>query len=56
MRRDAFLSVGGFDPVLFFMGEEDVVAYDLARRGWGLAYCGDVIALLQPRSRQQLPP
>jgi GT2 family glycosyltransferase len=44
VRRSAFTQVGGFDPVVFFMGEETRVAYDLARRGWGLAYCADVVA------------
>ncbi|GAA1747396.1 glycosyltransferase family 2 protein [Luedemannella helvata] len=48
VRRDAFLQAGGFDPVVFFMGEEERVAYDLARRGWGLAYCAEVVALHDP--------
>jgi GT2 family glycosyltransferase len=48
VRRSAFLAVGGFDPVTFFMGEETRVAYDLARAGWGLAYCDDVVAWHDP--------
>jgi GT2 family glycosyltransferase len=48
IRRDAFLATGGFDPVVFFMGEEQRVAYDLARRGLGLSYCEDVVALHRP--------
>jgi GT2 family glycosyltransferase len=48
IRRDAFLATGGFDPVVFFMGEEQRVAYDLARRGLGLSYCDDVVALHRP--------
>jgi GT2 family glycosyltransferase len=49
VRRAAFLRVGGFDPVLFFMGEEARVAYDLAAAGWGLAYCADVVAHHYPK-------
>lgn len=48
VRRDAFLAVGGFDPVTFFMGEEARVAYDLADTGWGLAYCSDVVSWHDP--------
>jgi GT2 family glycosyltransferase len=48
LRRGPFLDAGGFDPVLFFMGEEQVVAYDLTARGWGLAYCQDVVAWHDP--------
>ncbi|MES4891041.1 glycosyltransferase [Streptomyces sp. NPDC096012] len=38
VRRDAFLDVGGFHPLLFFGGEETLLAYDLAARGWGVTY------------------
>ncbi|MGJ5749521.1 GT2 family glycosyltransferase [Streptomyces puniciscabiei] len=38
VRREAFLGVGGFHPLLFFGGEETLLAYDLAARGWGVAY------------------
>jgi GT2 family glycosyltransferase len=48
VRRSAFLQQGGFDPVVFFMGEEERLAYDLARAGWGLSYCDDVVALHAP--------
>jgi glycosyltransferase involved in cell wall biosynthesis len=44
VRRDAFLASGGFDPVVFFMGEEARLAYDLYASGWGLAYCDDMVA------------
>ena len=39
VRRSAFLDVGGFDDVVFFGGEEERVALDLAAAGWGLATC-----------------
>jgi len=48
VRRTAFLDCGGFDPVVFFMGEEARVAYDLTAAGWGLAYCPDVVAHHHP--------
>ncbi|MER6029620.1 glycosyltransferase [Streptomyces sp. NPDC001851] len=38
VRREAFLDVGGFHPLLFFGGEETLLAYDLAAEGWGVAY------------------
>jgi GT2 family glycosyltransferase len=44
VRREAFLGVGGFDDVVFFPGEEERVALDLAAAGWGLAYVEDVVA------------
>jgi GT2 family glycosyltransferase len=48
VRRAAFLDCGGFDPVVFFMGEETRLAYDLYAAGWGLAYCDDVVAHHHP--------
>jgi GT2 family glycosyltransferase len=45
VRRDAFLAVGGFDPAAKATGPERRLAYDLARAGWGLAYCPDVVAV-----------
>jgi GT2 family glycosyltransferase len=50
VRRDAFLAVGGFSDVVFFMGEEQMVALDLARAGWQLAYRDDVVAHHHPSS------
>jgi GT2 family glycosyltransferase len=51
VRRTAFLACGGFDPVVFFAGEEERLAYDLHAAGWGLAYCADVVAHHHPASR-----
>nr|WP_260710593.1 glycosyltransferase [Dactylosporangium aurantiacum] len=48
VRRADFLAVGGFDPVVFFMGEEARVALDLRVAGRGLAYCDDVVAHHHP--------
>ncbi|MGW5433055.1 glycosyltransferase family 2 protein [Streptomyces sp. NPDC004059] len=38
VRREAFLDAGGFHPLLFFGGEETLLAYDLAVAGWGVVY------------------
>jgi GT2 family glycosyltransferase len=60
VRRRAFLTAGGFDDVVFFSGEEERLALDLAAAGWGLAYVGDVVAhhhpspVRDPRGRQAL--
>ncbi|MFG1944425.1 glycosyltransferase family 2 protein [Nonomuraea sp. NPDC048826] len=48
VRREAFLEAGGFDDVVFFFGEEERLAMDLAARGWGLAYADDVVAHHHP--------
>ncbi|MGW0802800.1 glycosyltransferase family 2 protein [Nonomuraea sp. NPDC002799] len=60
VRRQAFLEAGGFDDVIFFFGEEERLAVDLAARGWGLAYVDDVVAhhhpapVRDPRGRRVL--
>jgi GT2 family glycosyltransferase len=48
VRRRAFLEAGGFHRVLFFGGEETLLAYDLAARGWGVTYVSSVTALHHP--------
>ena len=48
VRRDAFLAAGGFDEVVFFMGEEERLALDLVTLGWGLAYVDEVVAHHHP--------
>jgi GT2 family glycosyltransferase len=48
VRRDAYLRVGGFHPVVFFLGEETVLAQDLAAAGWQLCYVADVVAHHHP--------
>ncbi|MEU1367783.1 glycosyltransferase [Streptomyces sp. NPDC005803] len=37
-RRSAFLAVGGYHGLLFFGGEETLLAYDLTAAGWGVVY------------------
>ncbi|MET9323384.1 glycosyltransferase [Streptomyces sp. NPDC003038] len=47
-RREAYLEAGGYHPILFLGGEETLLAYDLAARGWGVCHCPDVIAVHCP--------
>lgn len=56
VRREAFLRVGGFDELLFFGGEESLLALDLAAAGWGLAYVASVTAVHDPSKRRHTPP
>jgi GT2 family glycosyltransferase len=48
VRRSAFLEVGGFHTRLGVGGEEELLAVDLAARGWGLAYVEEVVAYHHP--------
>jgi GT2 family glycosyltransferase len=48
VRPAAFLEVGGLDVRLGVGGEEELLAVDLATRGWGLAYVEEVIAYHHP--------
>ena len=48
VRRRAFCEVGGFSSVLFFVGEERLLCYDLATAGWDRAYLHDVVAVHHP--------
>jgi GT2 family glycosyltransferase len=48
VRRDAFLAVGGFDPVLGWPGEEELLALRLATAGYRCAYAADVVAHHHP--------
>ncbi|MGW4968300.1 glycosyltransferase family 2 protein, partial [Nonomuraea sp. NPDC004186] len=50
VRREAFLAAGGFDEVVFFQGEEERLALDLAAMGWGLAYVEKIVAHHHPSS------
>ncbi|MDT7802092.1 MAG: hypothetical protein QOI78_5525 [Actinomycetota bacterium] len=52
VRRTAYLEAGGFSPLLHFGAEEQLLAYDLAAKGWQLCYAGHVLAHHHPsRSR-----
>lgn len=56
VRKEAFLGVGGFSQVLFFIGEERLLCYDLAAAGWARRYLPDVVAVHEPsRARPASP-
>lgn len=48
VRRSAYLEVGGFHHRFGVGGEEELLAIDLAARGWGLAYVDFVVAHHHP--------
>ena len=56
VRRDAFLAVGGFSPLLFFGGEETLLALDLAAAGWQQVYVDDVVAWHDPAGPATVAP
>jgi GT2 family glycosyltransferase len=43
VRRAAYLEVGGFEPWLFFCGEEEFLAADFAAAGWAMRYVSEVV-------------
>jgi GT2 family glycosyltransferase len=47
-RRGAFLAAGGYDARLFLGAEEKLLAYDLAARGWSIAYSPALVAHHHP--------
>lgn len=51
VRRAAFLAVGGFNPRLLVRAEERLLAIDLARDGWRLAYDPSLVAHHHPPPR-----
>lgn len=55
VRRQAFLEAGGFHPVLFFVGEEALLAMDLAARGWVCCHLDDVVAVHEPSAHRPAP-
>jgi GT2 family glycosyltransferase len=55
VRRKAFLHVGGFSELLFLVGEERLLAYDLAAAGWGRRYLPQAVAVHEPSARRPRP-
>lgn len=47
-RRQAVCESGGFEELLFFLGEEETLALDMAARGWKLLYAPEVVAFHHP--------
>jgi len=55
LRRRAFCEVGGFSSLLFFVGEERLLCYDLATAGWERVYLDDVVAHHHPSAHRPAP-
>ncbi len=55
VRSDAFLDVGGFDPVVRFPGEEERLALDLVAAGWGISYVDAVTVHHHPSPVRHSP-
>lgn len=53
LRTAAFREVGGFSPRLWLGGEEELLATDLAARGWWLCYAEDVLVHHEPSTRRE---
>jgi GT2 family glycosyltransferase len=53
VRRSAFLEAGGFEPRFFIGGEEELLAADLAARGWWLCFVKDVVTHHHPSDRRE---
>jgi GT2 family glycosyltransferase len=54
VRKAAFEAVGGFDDLLHFMGEEELLALDLAAHGWSSVYADSVVAHHDPSPGRNL--
>ena len=48
VRRSAFLEAGGFEQHFGVGGEEQVLALDMLRKGWQLAYVDELVAYHHP--------
>lgn len=55
VRKHAFCAVGGFSSLLFFVGEERLLCYDLAAAGWDRAYLHDIVAHHYPSACRPEP-
>lgn len=51
-RREAFLAAGGYRRLLGIGGEEELLALDLAARGWPVVYASTVVARHHPSPRR----
>ncbi|HEV2089043.1 MAG TPA: glycosyltransferase, partial [Cryptosporangiaceae bacterium] len=55
VRRDAYLSVGGFHPRYGIGGEEELLALDLTAAGWRCCHVPAVVAVHSPDSTRARP-
>jgi GT2 family glycosyltransferase len=52
VRRSAYLEAGGFEPRFFIGGEEELLAADLASRGWWICYVPELVVHHHPSPRR----
>jgi cytochrome c oxidase subunit 1 len=52
VRREAFLQAGGFSPILHFVGEERLLAWDRAAAGWACCYLEHLVAYHHPSAQR----
>ncbi|MEX3655175.1 MULTISPECIES: glycosyltransferase family 2 protein [Mycolicibacterium] len=52
VRKSAFQAGGGFSDILHFRGEEQLLALDLAAKGWALCYCPELTAIHHPSAHR----
>ena len=54
VRRSAFLEAGGFPEHAFIGGEEELLAVDLAARGWWLCYVPELVVHHYPSPQRDV--
>jgi GT2 family glycosyltransferase len=54
-RRSALREAGGFHRRFFVGGEEQLLAADLATRGWGMRYVPEIVVHHYPSTRRDVP-
>ena len=54
VRRETYFQAGGYSKHLYFSGEEELLAYDILSRGWGMTYCDDIVARHFPSTSRDL--
>lgn len=55
VRKKAYMQAGGYSKLLYFSGEEELLAYDIAASGWGMTYCDDIVGCHFPSKTRDLP-
>lgn len=54
VRKEAFMEAGGYSKLLHLSGEEELLGWDIAARGWGMTYCDDVVGRHYPSSDRDM--
>jgi GT2 family glycosyltransferase len=55
VRKKSFLEAGGFDHRFFIGGEEELLALELAARGWKLCYVPELVVHHYPSPKRDVP-